>query len=689
MSKRKYTKKSSYWNRFEKKEVSKEQSSFEPIMCGDNYYVSEASSKTKPQLFESKASCGGPITDALRSADSSSKSRGRLGSRIKADKFKNISEGILPYNVSVDGIDVRETIELCQKAYANIPIFRNAIDVMSEFSNSEIYLEGGSETARKFIYKWFEKINLWKLKDQYFREYYRSGNIFFYRIDGEFNKKDLLNLNKVYGAEGNKFLEDGKIPVRYILLNPYDITANRATSFDSGAYKKILSEYELERLRNPATKEDQDIFNSFDLETQKAIKKGQFNTTGILVPLDSEKLIFSFYKKQDYEPFAIPFGFPVLDDLNWKIELKKIDQAISRTIENVVLLITMGTEPDKGGINPHSLSAMQCLFQNESVGRVLVSDYTTKADFVMPDVNKILGPNKYEIVNQDIREGLQNIIVGKENYSSTQIKAQIFLERLKEARNAFINDFIMPQVKILSRKMGFKQYPTVKFQEVDIKDEVQFQRVITRLLEIGVLSPEQGMQAIRTGIFPHADELEPAQEKYLDDREKGMYNPLIGGVPLVEAPGAEEERDLKEKQINKSANQKQVIKTDQQQKNNPPKEVGRPTGATANQLYSRKDIQSTIQSIEKLRSLGLSELKSKFKVKRLSKDQNNILDKLIESVVVSNLSEDWEESIKACVKDPESIDKLTSLQEILEISAKHQLSDYPSAILFHSREKPV
>ena len=237
--------------------------------------------------------------------------------------------------------------------------------------------------------------------------------------------------------------------------------------------------------------------------------------------------------------------------------------------------------------------------------------------------------------------------------------------------------------------MGFKQYPTVKFQEVDIKDEVQFQRVITRLLEIGVLSPEQGMQAIRTGIFPHADELEPAQEKYLDDREKGMYNPLIGGVPLVEAPGAEEERDLKEKQINKSANQKQVIKTDQQQKNNPPKEVGRPTGATANQLYSRKDIQSTIQSIEKLRSLGLSELKSKFKVKRLSKDQNNILDKLIESVVVSNLSEDWEESIKACVKDPESIDKLTSLQEILEISAKHQLSDYPSAILFHSREKPV
>ena len=124
-------------------------------------------------------------------------------------------------------------------------------------------------------------------------------------------------------------------------------------------------------------------------------------------------MIYSFYKKQDYEPFAVPFGSNA-DDLNWKIELKKIDQAISRTIENVVLLITMGAEPDKGGINPHSLGAMQSLFQNESVGRVLVSDYTTKAEFIIPEVNKILGPQKYEIVNQDIREGLQNIIVGKE-----------------------------------------------------------------------------------------------------------------------------------------------------------------------------------------------------------------------------------------------------------------------------------
>lgn len=348
----------------------------------------------------------------------------------------------------------------------------------------------------------------------------------------------------------------------------------------------------------------------------------------------------------------------------------------------------MGAEPDKGGINPHSLGAMQSLFQNESVGRVLVSDYTTKAEFIIPEVNKILGPQKYEIVNQDIREGLQNIIVGKENYSSTQIKAQIFLERLKEARNAFVNDFIMPQVKTVCRAMGFRKYPTVRFEEVDIKDEVQFQRVITRLLEIGVITPEQGIESIRTGLFPNPDTLLNAQEKYVEQREEGMYNPLIGGVPPVEAAGAEEERDLKEKQIDKQAKQKAAAPAPKKaQPQNAPNQVGRPTGATASDLYSRKSIQNTIYEIEKLRSLASKEIKNKFSVKRLNSDQNKIIDNLIEAVVVSTKKEDWEKELKSCIADQNKIEKLSCLNEILEISSEHQLPDYPSSILFHSKEE--
>lgn len=669
-SKRKYTKKSDYWDKFSKgSEVKVTNESFEPTICGPSYYENE-----------STASCA---TEGLRETGRSSTSRrsNRTHLPTKPNKFSNIAAAGMPYKVTADGVDSRDSIELCQKAYANIPIFRNAIDVMAEFSNSDMYLEGGSENAKNFIYKWFEKINLWKLKDQFFREYYRSGNIFLYRLDGKFNNNDFRNLNKIYGS--GEYLNPGKIPIKYILLNPYDIVSTRSTSFDNGAYKKILSEYELERLRTPKTEEDKEVFDALPKETKEKVKKGGFSLNGLKVELDPEKLIYSFYKKQDYEPFAIPFGFPVLDDLNWKLELKKIDQAISRTIENVVLLITMGAEPDKGGINPHSLTAMQCLFQNESVGRVLVSDYTTKADFVIPDINKILGPEKYEIVNQDIREGLQNIIVGKENYSSTQIKAQIFLERLKEARNAFLNDFLMPQIKLVCKALGFRKYPTVKFQEVDIKDEVQFQRVITRLLEIGVIAPEQGVQAIRTGLFPHPDTLKDAQEKYIQEREDGLYNPLVGGVPAVEAPGAEEERELKEKQIEKTS---QKVQAKPPVNKKAPKEAGRPTGATASDFYSRKNIQEVVGQIEKLRATTIKGVKKNFSVKRLNKEQNKVVDSLVESIVTSQEIENWEKEMKACLESPDKMELLTHIDGILEISVEHELPDYPSAILYHSKK---
>ena len=79
-------------------------------------------------------------------------------------------------------------------------------------------------------------------------------------------------------------------------------------------------------------------------------------------------------------------GFPVLEDINYKYELKKMDMAISRTMQQAILLITMGSEPEKGGINQKNLTAMQELFKNESVGRVLIADYTTKAEFIVPKI---------------------------------------------------------------------------------------------------------------------------------------------------------------------------------------------------------------------------------------------------------------------------------------------------------------
>lgn len=670
MAKRKYTKKSSYWKEISTgKNTNKlESNQYEPVLSGDNYYIGTAS--------VSRGSSG-----------TTSKRSNRISSSSKQNKYANIRQGLLPFEVSADGVDVRDSIELCQKAYANVPIFRNAIDIMAELANSPIYVSGGNEASKTFIEKWFAKINLWSLKDQFFREYYRSGNVFLYRLDGKFTVEDFAKLNKIYGS--SEFLKSNTIPIRYVLLNPYDIIATRSTAFRTSGYKKILSEYEIEKLQNPKTEEDKQILKSLPEDVQKRIKEGGWSATGITMDLDTQKLSHAFYKKQDYEPFAIPFGFPVLDDINWKIELKKIDQAVSRTIENVILLITMGTDPDKGGINPHNLSAMQSLFQNESVGRVLVADYTTKAEFVLPDISKIIGPDKYQIVNEDIRQGLQNVIVGDEKYKNTQVKAEIFLERLKEARQSFIHNFLQPQIKMVCQAMGFKSYPTAKFEEIDIKDEVQLQRVVTRLIEMGILTPQQGIEAIKTGIYPNSEEIEPAQERYIEKRKEGMYNPLVGGLPMVDVDGDGTVDTVPSGNPEESgtSNKTPTPKGSGRPVGRPKGTTGIPRSVNAKQHFSKKQIQATVYKIEELNDHVESNLIKKFKVKNLSEQQKEVAQGIVRNVISSKELNMWKRTATNLIKDINKLDKLEVLKEITDIAAEHNLEIYPSSILYHSQDK--
>lgn len=622
--------------------------------------------------------------------DNTTTRRNAITRKAKSDKYTNIRNGLLPYDYSAEGVDVRDSIELCQKAYANVAIFRNAIDIMAEFSNSPIYLEGDNEKSKKFVENWLKKINIWGIKDQYFREYYRSGNIFLYRVDGKFNSEDLLKLSYVYASQS---LKPGEIPVKYILLNPFDIVKDKTTTFQDGVYKKVLSEYEIEKLREPKTDEDKKVFDSLDPETKKKIKEGNFSQQGIKIKLNPEKLIYSFYKKQDYEPFAIPFGFSVLDDINWKLELKKIDQAICRTVENVILLITMGAEPDKGGVNPNNLKAMQELFKNESVGRALIADYTTKAQFVIPDLNNVLGSEKYKIVNEDIKEGLQNIIVGSEKFSNTQVKAEIFLERLKESRNAFLNDFLQPQIKEVCQNMGLKNYPTAKFEEIDIKDEVQFHRVITRLLEIGILTPEQGIKSMQTGLYPNEKDLSSVQEKYIEEREKGYYNPLVGGIPMIESIQSEKDRDLQEDQMDQQGEiQKEGLRKQAETENNTPKSPGRPSGTKeipleAAEKYGTDNIRKTIYKIEELQEYAIARLKEEKGLDEINEGHQSLIAQLCESVVCSKEKNQWKRAMSACIKDVQKIGSLSTIKAILEIGARNELTDYPSAILYHSKNK--
>ena len=606
---------------------------------------------------------GSPFKESLASTRNR---QNRAGTIERKDRYSNIDDGIIPFkyntNTSNDSsLDIKDTIVLCQKAYYNFSVFRNTIDLMTEFSMSNIYFTGGSSKSRDFFEALFKKININSLQSKFFREYYRSGNVFIHRFDANISDNDISKMTRTFGLEARSSVS---LPVKYIILNPADIQITGNITFTNGEYKKILTDYELERLRNPRTEEDQQVFDNLDEETKNKIRSDskKQNVSAVTMTLPADKITAVFYKKQDYEPFAVPMGYPVLEDINWKQEMKKMDMALTRTTNQAILLITMGTEPEKGGVNQKNLMAMQQLFENESVGRVLISDYTTEAKFVIPDIAGILDPKKYEVVNQDIQMGLNNILLSDEKFANSSIKVQVFMERLNEGRKIFINDFLIPEIKRVSKLMGFKNYPTPNFEELDLKDRSVYGRIYSRLIELGVLTPEEGINAITSGRLPTPEESEESQNKFKDLKEKGFYEPVSGNSEVSSPAGRPEGSGTP-----KSTDTK-----------NP---IGNKASATQ---FSLSKIQSNLNLAEKLNLEVEGALRHLHNRKRLNKNQKEIAQQISNIVIQNEEPENW--LAKAGRYAAEPVDRNEKrVKNIQEIAYEHQVDDFLAGILYCSQ----
>lgn len=651
MSKRQYTKKNlSYWDGLSKSETQEisTASTFEPESFGDPF-VTFGSEMAKASTRTTSETSGGRIN--------------RAAITPTIDKYSQLRQMTMPYSYHNWGVDMRDAVELTQKAYANVATYKNAVDLMSEFSNTEVYLKGGNKASRDFFARWFRKINLWDLKKNYFLEYFRSSNIFLYRIDGKFSVEDFMRLSTVYAEEDG--VTGDVIPLKYILLNPCDMVATNTSSFYEGVYQKVLSKSELARLKNPKNDDDLELFNGLPEAVQKLIKNGVSYSDGIRIELDPKKIHTSFAKKQHYEPFAIPFGWPVLEDINAKIEMKRADQAIMRTVENVILLIKTGEKKDQygGGINQENIKALRTLFMNGTTGRTLVADYTTSADFILPDLKKVLGPEKYTILNQDIREGLQNIIVGEEKYGNTQAKINVFLDKLREARNSFL-EFLQAEIKRLSKIMGFRQTPVAMFTDISLQDNTELMRVANRLAELGILTPQELMRVFKRGEFPDDDEIGLEQEGYIKERKDNKWMPL-SPVPVL--PNPSPLPDPNKVVAGPSSTKKAKTMTP----------AGRPSGSKAS--VSLEAIKEITLAANNLESFILEKVKAKTGA-NLTADQKSLARELTEKVVSSAEPEKWEGLASECVETPNKIINLHAFEDVQILAAESGLDDYAAAL---------
>lgn len=675
--------------------------------------VNNKNDKTK-ELNAISPMFAGEASQSLRGQSLASARRNRAATTERTDPFFHIENGIEPFqfgratnNSSKDFISINDAIRLTQKCYYNFSIFRNTIDVMTEFSSNSIFLRNGNAKSKEFFEELFKKIGILDLQDKFFREYYRSGNVFLYRFETQPQPEDVSKINKAYGS----FAKILTLPVKYIVLNPSDIVVGGSISFANSKFFKNLNTYEIERLKNPQTEEDEKFLQSLPPEIIKQINDNQ---TAILVPLSPEQVYGIFYKKQDYEPLAVPMGFPVLKDINYKEEMKEIDMAISRTTHRAILLITMGYESKNGDymVDAKTIQATQSLFESESIGKTLVADFTTKAEFVVPPIGELLDPKKYEIVNEDIRMGLNNILVGKnEKFANQHIQVNLFIQRLTQAREVFLTQFLIPEIQRISKQMGFKSYPEPYFKEFDLKDEAEFNRIVIRLAEIGFFTPEETFTAMQDGRFPTKEESEVNQEEFVNLKKQGFYEPIVGG-PATQKELADK---MTENQLTlqESEHAHSEVMVEKEAKLMPPKapggttnipkgklskQPGRKSGDTRKQstkktspiskskasLVSLTKAKENLHAANDLLNLVKSKLVSRFKVKSLNEEQVSIANSLVESIMMNEPAVNWNESTASnYIEKPDTFNE-DRYKAVQNVAYEHQVDNFLAAIIAES-----
>lgn len=567
-----------------------------------------------------------------------------------------------------------EAVLLCAKAWTGISICRNAVEVPVEFSNQPLYVKCQNETVRKFFEEWFKAIQIHKLKEQFFREYYRSGNVFLYRFDGQFGPSYYGNFQRAFGARNNR------VPIRYEILSPANVFVPAGVSFPY-TYVRLLSTWECERLRNPVTEQDRQVLQNLPREARDQILNGQSNPQGIYMPLDPKRLRWAFYKTQSYEPMAVPMLWPVLADIEAKLVLRKMDMRLARTIEHAILLVTNGEAPSKenggNGINQKNIARLQKMLSGQAIGRVLVADYTTKAEWLIPDIQEILGPEKYQVINEDIKEGLQSILSGADKFANAQIKAKVFIQRLEEGQGTFLNDFLMPEVRQVCEDMGFRHVPEIGFRKIDLEDKTVMARIVTQLGQLGILTAEQVIEAIGTGVLPDAHEMQTGQEAYKKARDKKLYQPLIGGGKEDEGGGPNGRpagSGVKQSGTRKSS----------------PIGTSKASEGALEDAFSTVEMGLVLKETQAVAAEVEKTLRKRHKLKgALTEQQQGIVDKLVTKVVATQPRDKWVLSVASVVAAPPVIPAEVA-SEIEDIRLRysepgHELDDFDAAVMRHCR----
>lgn len=419
----------------------------------------------------------------------------------------------------------------CRKVYRKVGLVRNIVDLMADFTVQGMRIVHPVESIQKFFETWADKVNMVNRAERQATNLIHQGCYAIHRISAKLNQEDVDNFKKnmVLASDLTNFKVDkNTIPWKYKMLNPATLDVigdDLAILSDSIIYGVNIPQTLITRIKTPKTDVDKKLVASIPKEWVNGIREGQK-----VIPLDPNKNIVDHYKKDDYELWADPMIYAVLDDIIMLRKMKladisALDGALSR-----VRLWRLGSLEHKIIPNPAVLSKLSNILINNVSGGCIDLVWGPELDFkeTSSDVQSFLGSAKYEPVLNAIYAGLGIPPTltgggGQGGFTNNSISLKTLLERLNYIRGIIVN-FWQNELRIIQKAMGFAKSAWIEFDKTTLTDEAAEKRLILDMVDRDIISIETARERLKEN--PELEILRIKKEERR--RKKRKLPPKVG-----------------------------------------------------------------------------------------------------------------------------------------------------------------
>tara|TARA_R110002096_G_scaffold190143_4_gene371105 strand:+ start:3297 stop:5321 length:2025 start_codon:yes stop_codon:yes gene_type:complete len=387
----------------------------------------------------------------------------------------------------------KRIIKMCMDAYDKVGIVRNVIDLMGDFGCQGINVVHEDKSVEKFYQQWFKKCNGKERSERFLNQLYRTGQVFVYKSYANVTpeiKKYIKSLAKDITLEVPK-IQENLVPWRYNFLNPLNIDVK------DGSINLFLGVKNYELTANSFFDNFKDggvptkILETLPVNVKNAIKQGKKK-----IELEKDRLSTFYYKKDDWQQWAHPLTYAILDDIIMLEKMRLADlSALDGAISNIRLW-TLGSLDHKILPNKSAINKLRNILASNVGGGTMELVWGPELSYTESNsqVYKFLGSEKYTSVLNSIYAGLgvPPTLTGASTgggFTNNFISLKTLVERLQYGRDQ-LTKFWEAEVEFIRKSMGFRKAAHITFDQMSLSDEASEKNLLIQLADRDIISQE-------------------------------------------------------------------------------------------------------------------------------------------------------------------------------------------------------